>query len=131
MPDLQLVPLGRETCEQQAQHVEDRQPQEPRFRPVRLLQDTCHLIVSSGGAPGLWVREGSGPSLLGVPWAKGSRALPTGFVGTGAGEGKGRMQQEPSALALKRNTAGVMPVPVDLPCQRREQNGVSKDHPVT
>lgn len=50
MSDLQAVPLGGQTREQQAQHVEDGQSQEPWLGPVCLLQDkhqNHHLVVRS------------------------------------------------------------------------------------
>lgn len=40
VPNLQLVPLGREAREQQTQHVEGGQPEEPGLGPVCLLRDT-------------------------------------------------------------------------------------------
>lgn len=39
--DLKSVPLGGQTREQQAQHVEDGQSQQPRLGPVCLLEDTA------------------------------------------------------------------------------------------
>lgn len=58
MPDLQSIPPGRETREQQAERVEDGQPQEPRLGPVCLLRDTpaesivSHRASARHGAPG-------------------------------------------------------------------------------
>lgn len=66
MPDLQFVPPGGHTREQQAERVEDDQAEEPGLRPVCLLW-THHwtlVNISSLGGPasgpqGQWGVNGS------------------------------------------------------------------------
>lgn len=93
--DLQSLPLGGQTREQQAQHVEDGQSQQPRLGPVCLLKDTApnpsprRPQLKRAPLHASWVRQGSGPS------AREAAAVPTGLGQTRVGGEEGATLQPP------------------------------------